>query len=176
MTEIESVLHENRTFPPPAGFQKEARLANEDQYQRMYRESIDDPEGFWGRVALEIPWMVPFGKVLDWSQAPVARWFDKGKLNASAVCLDQHLEKGRGTKRAIVWEGEPGDTRTFTYEEVHAEVCRLANALRSRGIQRGDRVAIYMPMIPELAFALLACARIGAIAFGGVRGFQRRSR
>ncbi|MCP3917111.1 MAG: acetate--CoA ligase [bacterium] len=167
---IENVLHENRRFPPSDAFRADARLSSEDGYARMHRESIEDPESFWGRVAGELPWIQPFDKVLDWSEAPRAKWFVGGKINASAVCLDQHLESIRSGKRAIVWEGEPGDTRTLTYTELHTEVCRFANILKSRGIKKGDRVAIYMPMIPELAMAVLACARIGAIhsvVFGG---------
>jgi acetyl-CoA synthetase len=170
MSEIESVLHETRAFPPSDEFRARARISSEEEYRALYEESIRDPEGFWGRIARELPWMEDFGKVLDWSGAPFAKWFVGGKLNASAVCLDQHLESGRGDRPAIHWEGEPGDTRTLTYRELHAEVCRLANALKARGVKKGDRVAIYMPMIPELAMAVLACARIGAahsVVFGG---------
>jgi len=170
MSQIENVLHENRFFPPPKEFQAKSRLGVEAAYQRMYRESIDDPETFWGRIGRELPWMRPFTKVLDWSGAPFAKWFTGGRINASAVCLDQHLTNARSEKRAIVWEGEPGDTRTLTYAELHMEVCRFANVLKRRGIKKGDRVAIYMPMIPEAAMAMLACARIGAahsVVFGG---------
>ena len=170
MSQIENVLHENRFFPPPKEFQAKSRLGVEAAYQRMYRESIDDPETFWGRIGRELPWMRPFTKVLDWSGAPFAKWFTGGRINASAVCLDQHLTNARSEKRAIVWEGEPGDTRTLTYAELHMEVCRFANVLKRRGIKKGDRVAIYMPMIPEAAMAMLACALIGAahsVVFGG---------
>jgi acetyl-CoA synthetase len=170
MSEIESVLHETRAFPPSDAFRARARISSEEEYRALHEESIRDPEGFWGRVARELPWMEDFEQVLDWSGAPFAKWFVGGKLNASAVCLDQHLENGRGDRPAIVWEGEPGDTRTLTYGELHAEVCRLANALKARGVRKGDRVAIYMPMVPELAMAVLACARIGAahsVVFGG---------
>ena len=169
MTEIENVLHENRHFPPPREFAQKSRLSKESDFQRMYRESLDSPDRFWGRIAGELPWMAPYTKVLDWSGAPFAQWFPGGRINASAVCLDQHLIR-RGSKRAIVWEGEPGDTRTLTYSELHLEVSRFANALKNRGVRRGDRVAIYMPMIPEAAVAMLACARIGAahsVVFGG---------
>ncbi len=175
MKEIESVLKESRRFEPPAGFADEARLASEEAYRRMYRESIDDPEAFWGRIGAELPWMRPFGQVLDWSEAPVAKWFVGGKINASAVCIDQHLDTERRDKIAILWEGEPGDVRRFTYAEVHEHVCRFANGLKARGIGRGDRVAIYMPMIPELTFALLACARIGAIHSVIFAGFSANS-
>ncbi len=170
MNQIENVLHESRSFPPSEEFRARARLQSEAEYTRMHLESLADPEAFWGRVARELPWIRPFDRVLDWSAAPYAKWFLGGQLNASQVCLDQHLEGPRAGKRAIVWVGEPGDRRTLTYAELHAEVSRLANALKRRGIRKGDRVAVYLPMIPELAVALLACARIGAIhsvVFGG---------
>jgi len=179
MNEIESVLHESRVFPPSDAFREGSRLSSEEEYQALYRESIDDPEAFWGRVARELPWMQDFDQVLDWSGKPFARWFVGGKLNASAVCLDQHLENGRADKTAILWEGEPGDTQTFTYRELHAAVCRFANALKARGVKKGDRVAIYMPMVPELAMAVLACARIGAahsVVFGGFSAQALRDR
>jgi len=177
--EIENVLHENRHFPPSREFQSRARLATEEAYQRMYRESIDHPEQFWGRIARELPWMRPFEQVLDWSGAPFARWFAGGRINASAVCLDQHALGARGDQRAIVWEGEQGETRVLTYAELHLEVCRFANVLKARGVQKGDRVAIYMPMIPEAAMAMLACARIGAahsVVFGGFSAHALRER
>lgn len=179
MVEIESVLQENRSFPPSKAFQSAARLSDEEEFARMYKESIDDPETFFGRVARELPWIKPFDSVLDWSNKPFARWFDGGQINASAVCLDQHLDGPRANKTAIIWEGEPGDTRSLTYAELHAEVCRFANGLKSRGVKRGDRVAIYMPMVPELAMALLACARIGAahsVIFGGFSSGALRDR
>ena len=168
--QIDNVLHENRSFPPPTSFQSQARVRSLEQYQRMHAESIAQPEVFWDRVAQDLPWIEPYTQVLDWSDAPKARWFVGGKLNASAVCLDQHVENGRKDKIAIRWEGEPGDRRDFTYGELLVEVCRFANVLKARGVKKGDRVAIYMPMIPELAMAVLACARIGAVhsvVFGG---------
>ncbi|MFT4538270.1 MAG: acetyl-CoA synthetase [Planctomycetota bacterium] len=177
--QIDNVLHEERTFPPSPDFVSQANVSGEEAYQAAYKESIEDPEAFWGKVARELPWIRPFDRVLDWSNAPKAKWFDGGKLNASAVCLDQHLTNGRADKVAILWEGEPGDTRSLTYRELHAEVCRFANGLRARGVKRGDRVAIYMPMIPELAMAVLACARIGAIhsvVFGGFSSQALRDR
>ena len=170
MSNIESVLNENRSFPPSEAFRAASRVGDMQSYAAMHKESIEDPEGFFGRIAKELPWIKPFTSVLDWSEKPVAKWFDGGQLNASAICLDQHLEGERRHKTAILWEGEPGDQRSFSYAEAHEQVCRMANVLKSRGVERGDRVAIYMPMIPELAFALLACARIGAIhsvIFGG---------
>jgi len=177
-SEIESVLHETRVFPPSEEFREGARLASVDDYERMYRQSIDDPDTFWAGVARELPWMEDFHTVLDWSNKPFVKWFVGGKLNASAVCLDQHLET-RADKPAIVWEGEPGDTVTLTYAELHAAVCKFANALKARGVKKGDRVAIYMPMIPELAMAVLACARIGAahsVVFGGFSAQALRDR
>jgi acetyl-CoA synthetase len=179
MSQIENVLHEHRSFPPSHEFREKARLNNEITYQRMYRESLDDPESFWGRVAKELPWSKPWSKVLDWSEAPVAKWFVGGKLNASAVCLDRHVAEGRANRRALIWEGEPGDSRTMTYGELHDAVCRFANALKSRNVKRGDRVAIYMPMIPEAMVAMLACARIGAahsVVFGGFSAQALRER
>ncbi|RMG48063.1 MAG: acetyl-coenzyme A synthetase, partial [Acidobacteria bacterium] len=174
MSQIENVLKETRRFPPPPEFQARARLKSMDEYRRLYAESIEQPETFWGRVAEELPWIQRWERVLDWSEAPRAKWFVGGKLNASAVCLDQHLEE-RGDKIAIRWEGEPGDTRNLTYRELHAEVSRMANALKARGIGKGDRVAIYMPMIPELAMAVLACARIGAIHSVVFAGFSAQA-
>jgi acetyl-CoA synthetase len=177
--EIESVLKETRSFPPPADFRARARLGDAEEYRRLYKESIDDPETFWGRIGRELPWLAPFQRVLDWSQKPFAKWYVGGKTNASFLCLDQHLAAGRGDKLALVWEGEPGDNERYTYAELHAEVCRLANALKARGIKKGDRVAIYMPMIPAIACAMLACARIGAIhsvIFGGFSAQSIRDR
>jgi acetyl-CoA synthetase len=176
---IESVLHEDRRFPPSEAFRAQARLSSEAEYQKLYRESLDDPEAFFGRVARELPWIKPFGRVLDWSGAPVAKWFVGGRLNASAVCVDRHAEGARRDKTALIWEGEPGDGRKLTYGELAREVRRCANALKARGIKKGDRVAIYMPMVPELAVALLACARIGAphsVIFGGFSAQAIRDR
>ena len=134
----------------------------------MYRRSIDDPEGFWAETAeAELAWSKPWDKVLTWN-LPWARWFDGGELNLSANCLDRHLAT-RGDKVALVWEGEPGDSRKLTYRQLHAEVCKFANVLKGLGVGAGDRVAIYLPMIPEAAIAMLACARIGATAHGRLR-------
>jgi acetyl-CoA synthetase len=179
MTQIENVLQEHRRFPPSQEFREKARLNNEVTYQRMYRESLDDPARFWGRVAGELPWIQPWTKVLDWSEAPVAKWFIDGKINASCVALDQHVLQGRGDKRALIWEGEPGEVRTLTYSELLDETCRFANALKAQGLRRGDRVAIYMPMIPEAAVAMLACARLGvahSVVFGGFSAQALRER
>jgi acetyl-CoA synthetase len=179
MASIESVLQENRSFPPSEAFRARARISSEAEYQRLYRESLDDPEAFFGRVARELPWIEPFERVMDWSGAPVARWFLGGKLNASAVCVDQHAAGARAGKTAILWEGEPGEVRRITYAELLRDVGRCANALKARGIKKGDRVAIYMPMVPELAVAVLACARIGAphtVIFGGFSAHAIRDR
>jgi len=175
MSQIESILHEDRRFPPPESFRAQARLSSREHYDRMYRESIDDPEAFWGRVAGELPWMRRWDRVVDWSEAPVAKWFVGGQLNASEVCVDQHLETVRSGKRAIVWVGEPGDRRVLTYTELHVEVCRFANALKRRGLGKGDRVALYLPMVPEAAIAMLACARIGAIHSVVFAGFSAQA-
>ncbi|HSS38413.1 MAG TPA: acetate--CoA ligase [Polyangia bacterium] len=175
---IKSVSREARQFPPPAGFTAKARLRDAAEYQRLYRRSIDDPEGFWGDTArAELAWTKPFKKVLTWD-LPWAKWFEDGELNLSANCLDRHLAT-RGDQVAIIWEGEPGDGRTLTYRELHAEVCRAANALKTLGVKTGDKVAIYLPMIPEAAIAMLACTRIGAthtVVFGGFSAEALRDR
>ncbi len=175
---IKSVSREARQFPPPPEFTAKARLRDPAEYQRLYRRSIDDPEGFWGDTArAELAWTKPFTKVLSWD-LPWAKWFEDGELNLSANCLDRHLAT-RGDQPAIIWEGEPGDGRTLTYRELHAEVCRAANALKTLGVKTGDKVAIYLPMIPEAAIAMLACTRIGAthtVVFGGFSAEALRDR
>ena len=166
---IEHVLEESRLIQPPAAFTEEANLRSREEYDRMYRRSIDDPEGFWGEAAEELHWFKKWDRVLNEDNPPFYKWFEGGTLNACYNCVDRHLDT-RGDKRAIVWEGEPGDTRALTYRELHREICKCANALKALGIKKGDRVTIYMPMIPELVIAMLACARIGAthsIIFGG---------
>ncbi|MBI1379709.1 MAG: acetate--CoA ligase [Planctomycetaceae bacterium] len=179
MSDFESRLSESRAFPPPESFARAARISSDGEYQRLHRLSLADPETYWAPIARELPWSKPFTEVLDWSGAPVARWFGDGELNASVACLDQHLDGPRRDKVAIHWQGEPGDRRSLTYAELSAEVNRLANALRARGVKRGDRVALYMPLVPELAAALLACARIGAahsVVFGGFSAASLRER
>jgi len=175
---IKSMSREARQFPPPAGFTARALINDAGAYERMYRRSIDDPEGFWAETArAELTWSKPFTKVLDW-QLPYSRWFEDGELNLSANCLDRHLAT-RGDKVAIEWEGEPGDSRKLTYRELHTEVCKMANVIKGLGIVAGDRVAIYMPMIPEAAVAMLACTRIGAphtVVFGGFSAEALRDR
>ncbi len=175
---IKSVSREARRFPPPAEFTAKARLRDPGEYQKLYRRSIDDPEGFWGDTArAELTWTKPFTKVVSWD-LPWAKWFEDGELNLSANCLDRHLAT-RGDQVAIIWEGEPGDGLTLTYRQLHAEVCRAANALKQLGVKTGDKVAIYLPMIPEAAIAMLACTRIGAthtVVFGGFSAEALRDR
>jgi acetyl-CoA synthetase len=164
-----SLLRENRVFPPPAEFAAKAHLKSEVSYEAMYRRSVDDPEGFWGEAASELEWFAPWEKVLD-GDFPDAKWFTGGKLNLSHNCVDRHARGALKDKVALLWEGEPGEVRRITYGELHVEVQKFANVLKNIGVKRGDRVAVYMGMCPELAIALLACARIGAIhsvVFGG---------
>src|SRR5436305_4679362 len=175
---IESHLVEKRVFKPPRDFAKKARIKSLDQYRRMYRESIKQPAKFWAREASELVWHAPWKKVLRWN-APFAEWFVGGKLNISENCLDRHLTSARRNKAAIIWEGEPGDKRTLTYQQLHHEVCRFANVLKRNKIKKGDRIIIYLPNIPETAIAMLACARIGAVhsvVFGGFSADSIRDR
>jgi acetyl-CoA synthetase len=169
-TDIQSSLNEKRLFPPSAAFSEKSHIPSEADYERLYAEAERDPEKFWGDIAGELDWFEPWTKVLDWSDAPFAKWFVGGKLNLSHNCLDRHLTTWRKNKAALIWEGEPGEIRTLTYQQLHSEVCRFANVLKSLGVKTGDRVAIYMGTSPELAIAVLACARIGAphtVIFGG---------
>ncbi|UUO05755.1 acetate--CoA ligase [Blastopirellula sp. J2-11] len=160
---IDNVMHEARVFPPTPEFQAKASISSLEQYQEMWEEAKANPPAFWDKIAkTELHWFEPYRKTLEWNE-PFAKWFVDGKTNASYNCLDRHLSTSRRDKPAIIWEGEPGDTRTLTYAELHSEVCRFANGLKKLGIQQGDVVSIYMPMTPELAIAMLACARIGAI-------------
>ncbi len=175
---IESRLQEDRVFPPPTEFSARAHIKSIAEYERLYRRSIEDPEGFWAGIAEDITWRRRWTRVLEWTP-PFAKWFVGGALNVSENCLDRHLAGPRRTKPAIIWEGEPGDTRVLTFEELHREVCRFANALRALGVKAGDRVGIYMPMIPEAAVAMLACTRIGAthsVVFGGFSAEALRDR
>jgi acetyl-CoA synthetase len=167
--DIESILREGRKFPPPQEFSRAANVKSMAEYVELCRRADHDPEGFWAECAKELTWFKSFDKVLEW-QFPFAKWFLNGKLNASYNCLDRHLTTARRNKAALIWEGEPGDTRVLTYQMLASEVARCANALKSLGVKEGDRVAIYMPLVPEAAIAMLACARIGAIhsvIFGG---------
>jgi len=173
---IESVLQENRVFPPPKEFTKQAHLKSFAEYRRLYEESIKEPEKFWAKQAKEeLVWFKPWTKVLKWEE-PFAKWFVGGRLNVSFNCLDRHLGTPTANKAALIWEGEPaapdkpGEVRTLTYQQLHHEVCLFANVLKRHGVGKGDRVLIYLPMVPEAAVAMLACARVGAVhsvVFGG---------
>ena len=175
---IESHLIEKRVFKPSREIAKNARIKSLAQYRKMYRESIRSPDRFWAREAKELIWHKSWKKVLVW-KAPFAKWFVGGQLNLSENCLDRHLAGPRRNKAAIIWEGEPGEKRTVTYQQLHHEVCRFANVLKRNKIRKGDRVIIYLPTIPEAAIAMLACARIGAVhsvVFGGFSADSIRDR
>ncbi len=172
---IDALLQEERSFPPPADFTARANMADPD----IYAKAAADPEGFWAGLAGELDWFQKWDTVLDWSDAPFAKWFIGGKLNVSYNCIDRHVKNGRRNKAAIVWEGEPGDWKVYTYGDLLREVCQFANGLKSLGVQKGDRVTIYLPMTPELPIAMLACARIGAphsVVFGGFSAESLRDR
>ncbi|MFF9166691.1 MULTISPECIES: acetate--CoA ligase [unclassified Streptomyces] len=171
---LSNLLHEERRFPPPPELADAANATAAD-----YERADADRLAFWAEAAGRLDWARPWDQVLDWSRAPFARWFTGGRLNAAYNCLDRHVAAGLGERVAFHWEGEPGDTRTITYAELTAEVCRAANALQALGVRTGDRVAIYMPMIPETVVAMLACARIGAphtVVFGGFSAEALRGR
>ncbi|MGC1199152.1 MAG: AMP-binding protein, partial [Geitlerinemataceae cyanobacterium] len=176
---IESILQEKRTFPPSPEFSQNAEISSMEAYQQLYDRAAADPERFWEELAeTELHWFQKWDTVLDW-QPPVAKWFVGGKINISYNCLDRHLTTWRKNKAALIWEGEPGDSRTLTYAQLHREVCQMANVLKQLGAGIGDRVGIYMPMIPEAAIAMLACARIGAVhsvVFGGFSAEALRDR
>lgn len=166
---IVNVMKEARLFPPSQEFSSKARIKSMAEYEALWKKANDDPEAFWGELAHELHWFKPFEKVLNWNE-PFAEWFSGGQTNISYNCLDLHLNTWRRNKVAYIWEGEPGDVRVLTFEMLHREVCKFANVLKGLGIQKGDRVSLYMPMVPELAIAMLACARIGAVhsvVFGG---------
>ncbi len=166
---IESVLHEDRKFECPDQFRQQAHIKSLEDYERIYRESVEQPEKFWAGIANELHWFKKWNKVLEWNH-PWAKWFVGGQINLSYNCLDRHVKTARKNKAAIIWESEPGEVRTLTYQQLHREVQKFANVLKSLGVKRGDRVAIYMGMTPELPVAMLACARIGAphtVVFGG---------
>jgi acetyl-CoA synthetase len=163
---IEAMLDEQRKFRPPADFQRRATIRSD----AVYREAADDLEGFWAKLAAEkLEWIRKWDTTLEWNP-PWAKWFRGGRLNVSANCLDRHVAAGRGDRKAYLWLGENDDERVLTYADLHREVQKFANVLKSLGVKKGDRVAIYLPMIPELPIAMLACARIGAVhgvVFGG---------
>ena len=165
-SELDVLLQTEQTFPPPPEFAAQANASDPEVYAR----ADEDPETWWASWAEKLEWMKPWSEVLDWSDPPFAKWFAGGTLNASANCLDRHVEAGRGDRVAIFWEGEDASRREVTYADLLAETQRFANALRGLGVDRGDVVGIYMPMVPEAVVAMLACARIGAIhnvVFGG---------
>ena len=172
--EFSDLLREDRTFPPSEAFRAQALVRDE----AIYEEAARDPEAFWAKFAAELEWSTPWTQVLDW-QPPHAKWFVGGKLNASVNCVDRHVRGPRRNKAAIIWEGEPGDRRTLTYHDLYREVSQFANVLKSLGVTKGDRVALYLPLIPELTIAMLACARIGAVhsvVFGGFSAESLRDR
>ena len=175
---IESILHEDRVFPPPPEFSANAHIKSFEEYERIYNEAAKNVPAFWAKQAEELDWFEKWHSVLEWNE-PFAKWFVGGKINISYNCLDRHLATHRRNKTAFIWEGEPGEGRTLTYAELHREVCRFANVLKKLGVETGDRVALYMPLVPELAIAMLACARIGAthtVIFGGFSADSIRDR
>ncbi len=177
-SKITSLSHEKRVFNPPAEGQDTACIKSMAEYEAQYKRSMDDPEGYWGDRAAELlSWDKPWDKVLEADlHKPEVKWFVNGKLNISANCLDRHLTDGRRNKAAIIWQGEPeDDVKVYTYQMLHTEVCRTANMLKKLGIQKGDRVSVYLPMIPELAIALLACTRIGAVHSVVFAGFSSQA-
>ena len=171
---IDALLTEDRRFPPPPAFQEQANVNDPG----VYEEAARDPEGFWARFAEELHWFKKWDKVLEWDP-PYAKWFLGGKINVSYNCLDRHVATARRNKAALIWEGEPGDRQVYTYWDLYREVCKFANALKSLGLKKGDRVTIYLPMVPELPIAMLACARLGAphsVVFGGFSSESLRDR
>ena len=176
--DIESVLKEERVFEPAKDFSAKAHIKDFPAYEKLYKQALDDPEGFWASMAKELVWFKPWDNVLEWNP-PFAKWFVGGRTNIAHNCLDRHLTTARKNKAAIIWEGEPGDERILTYQALHREVCKFANVLKEIGVKTGDRIAIYMPMVPELPIAMLACARIGAthsVVFGGFSAEALRDR
>lgn len=175
---IESTLTENRLFPPPAEFASEAHVKSFKEYEKLYAEAAKNPEAFWAKQAEQLDWFQKWDKVLEWKE-PHAKWFVGGKLNISYNCIDRHLKSWRKNKAAIIWEGEPGEIRTLTYQQLYRQVCKFANVMKKLGVVKGDRVALYMPLVPELAIAMLACARIGVthtVIFGGFSAEAIRDR
>ena len=177
---ITSMMAEKRVFNPPEELAKKAYIKSLDEYKQIYQRSIDDPEGFWAEMAEQLDWFQKWDKVLveDFTEGK-HQWFVGGKLNVSYNCLDRHLKTWRKNKAALVWEGDIGDSKTLTYQELHYHVCKFANVLKKHGVKKGDRVSIYLPMILELPIAMLACARIGAIhsvVFGGFSADALRDR
>ncbi|MEO8623847.1 MAG: acetyl-coenzyme A synthetase N-terminal domain-containing protein, partial [bacterium] len=156
MSDIDVLLQEHRKFEPDPAFRESAVVSSPE----IYSKAAEDPEGYWADQARKLDWIAPWTQVLDW-KPPHAQWFLNGKLNASANCVDRHIRSSRRNKAALIFEGEPGDRRTMTYWDLYVAVNQFANVLKSLGVQKGDRVAIYLPLIPEVAISMLACARIG---------------
>jgi acetyl-CoA synthetase len=177
-TVIETFSDEKRRFSPSPEFVAKARIQSPDEFARRYRESLEEPETFWKRETAELSFRKPWSELKSW-QLPFARWFDGAELNVTESCLDRHLTSATRNKRALIWESEPGEVRTLSYAELHERVVRFAAGLRKLGVTKGDRVAIYMGMVPEVVVAMLACARIGAphtVVFGGFAAESLRDR
>ncbi|MEK7679847.1 MAG: AMP-binding protein, partial [Deltaproteobacteria bacterium] len=168
---IEVLLHESRVFPPTPEMKANAHIKGMEEYELLYDESIRDPDGFWDRMAGILDWSRKWDKVCEWDfKEPRVKWYINGKLNASYNCIDRHLGTWRRNKAAIIWEGDDGSYKTYTFQQLHYEVSKFANVLKKKGVKKGDRVTLYLPMLPELPIAMLACARLGAIhsvVFGG---------
>ncbi|HEU5183811.1 MAG TPA: AMP-binding protein, partial [Gemmatimonadaceae bacterium] len=174
MSDLDVLLTEERRFPPPESFRRSANVPSEELYDFASR----DPESFWAKMADELEWSKRWDRILEW-KPPRAKWFLGGKINASVNCVDRHVRGARRNQAALIWEGEPGDRRTLTYWDLYRDVNRFASVLKKLGVRRGDRVAIYLPLIPEVVVAMLACARIGAIhsvVFGGFSAEALRDR
>ena len=173
--QMDTVLAETRKFSPPEDFSSKAHIQSMEDYKALHQRSIQDPEGFWSEVASELHWFRKWDTVLNDDDKPFFKWFEGGKTNISYNCLDRHLDGPNRDKPAIIWEGEPGESKNLTYAEMHSLVCRFANVLKSLGVKKGDRVAIYLPMVVELPAAVLACARIGAVHNVVFAGFSSES-
>lgn len=175
---IESTLQETRVFTPPPEFAANAHIKSFEEYEQIYNKAAENPEAFWAEQAENLHWFKKWDTVLEWNE-PHAKWFVGGEINASYNCLDRHLNSWRKNKAAIIWEGEPGEIRTLTYLQLYRQVCKFANVLKKLGVKKGDRIALYMPLVPELAISMLACARIGAthtVIFGGFSADAIRDR
>jgi acetyl-CoA synthetase len=176
---INSMLREQRKFPPAADVMQSAYINSPELYNQIYRRSIDDPQGFWAEIASSLHWFKKWDSVFHYTEKPFAKWFEGGKINVAYNCLDRHLSTSKKNKAALIWEGESGESYTYTYQELYRQVCRFSNVLKKHSLIKGDRVCLYMPMIPQLAIAMLACARIGvihSIVFGGFSADAIKSR
>src|SRR4030066_1031876 len=174
---IDVLMTEKRPFPPSKDFSRKAHISSMDEYEKIYKRSIDDPEGFWSEMAEKnLTWYKKWDKVLEYNfEKPEIKWFQGGKLNVSYNCLDRHTNTPLRNKAAIIWEADDGSYKTYTYQQLYYEVNRFANVLKKHGVKKGDRVTIYLPMIPELVISMLACARIGAIHNIVFAGFSANS-